>query len=176
MQLRFGLSECICRDIFQAVVVSILLYGCTIWTITKRIEKKLDGNYTRMLRAILNESWRQHPKKQQLYSHRPPITKTIKVRRTRHAEHCYRSKDELISDILRWAPSHGRAKSERAARTYQQQLCSDTRYSLKDLPGVMDDRDGWWENVRNIHAGSVTWWWWYHLWFRWDYKGLCVPS
>ena len=43
--------------------MSILLYGCTIWTVTKRMEKKLDGNYTRMLRAILNKSWRQHPTK-----------------------------------------------------------------------------------------------------------------
>ena len=46
---------------FQAAVVLILLYGCTTWTLTKRLEKKLDGNYTRMLRAILNKSWRQHP-------------------------------------------------------------------------------------------------------------------
>ena len=45
---------------FQAAVVSILLYGCTTWTLTKRLEKKLDGNYTRMLRAISNKSWRQH--------------------------------------------------------------------------------------------------------------------
>ena len=34
-----------------------------------------DSNYTRMLRAILNKSWRQHPTKQQLYCHLPPITK-----------------------------------------------------------------------------------------------------
>ena len=38
---------------FQAAVVSILLYGCTTWTLTKRLKKKLDGNYTRMLRVIL---------------------------------------------------------------------------------------------------------------------------
>ena len=44
-----------------AAVVSILLYGCTTWTLTKRLERKLDGNYTRMLRAVLNKSWRQHP-------------------------------------------------------------------------------------------------------------------
>ena len=85
---------------FQAAVVSILLYGCTTWTLTKRLEKKLDGNYTRMLRAILNKSWRQHSTNQQLYGQRPPITKTIQVRRTRHACHCWRSWDELISDVL----------------------------------------------------------------------------
>ena len=41
------------------------------------MEKKLDSNYIRMLRAILNESWRQHPTKQQLYGHLPPITKKL---------------------------------------------------------------------------------------------------
>ena len=65
------------RSFFQAAVVSILLFGCTTWTLTKRMEKKLDGNYKRTLRAILNKSWRQHPTKQQLYCHLHPITKTL---------------------------------------------------------------------------------------------------
>ena len=107
------------RSFFQAAVTLILLYGCTTWTLTKRLEKKLDGNYTRMLRAILNKSWRQHPTRHQLYGHLPPITKTIQVRRTRHAGHCWRSRDKLIRDVLLWTPTHGRAK----ARTYIQQLC-----------------------------------------------------
>ena len=65
------------RNFFQVAVVSILLYGCTTWTLTKRSEKKQDGNYTRMFRAILNKSWCQHPTRHQLYGHLPPITKTI---------------------------------------------------------------------------------------------------
>ena len=75
------------RSFFLAAVVSILQYGCTTWTLTKRQEKNLYGNYTRMLRATLNKSWRQHPTRHQLYGHLPPITKTIQVRRTRHAGH-----------------------------------------------------------------------------------------
>ena len=43
---------------FQAAVVSILVYGCTTRTLTKRMEKKFDSNYTRILGAILNKSWR----------------------------------------------------------------------------------------------------------------------
>ena len=82
---KSDLSDEMKRSFFQAAVVSILLYGCTTWTLTKRLEKKLDGNYTRMLRAILNKSWRQHPTRRQLYGHLPPITKTIQVRRARHA-------------------------------------------------------------------------------------------
>ena len=103
------------RSFFQAAVVSILLYGCTTWTLTKRLEKKLDGNCTRMLRAILNKSWRQHPTKHQLYGHLPPITKTIQVRRTRHAGHRWRSRDELISDVLLWDPHIWPCKSRTAS-------------------------------------------------------------
>ena len=115
---KSDLTDKMKRSFFQAAVVSILLYGCTTWTLTKRLEKKLDGNYTRMLRAILNKSWRQHPTRYQLYGHLAPITKTIQVRRTRHAGHCWRRRDELISDVLLWTPAYGRAKAGRPARTY----------------------------------------------------------
>ena len=149
------------RSFFQAAVVSILLYGCTTWTLTKRLEKKLDGNYTRMLRAILNKSWVQHPTRRQLYGHLPPITKTIQARRTRHAGHCWRSRNELISDVLLWAPTYGRAKAGRPARTYIQQLCEDMGYSPEDLPEAMNDRETWRERVRDIRANRTTWWWWW---------------
>ena len=151
---------------FQAAVVSILLYECTTWTLTKRLKKKLDGNYTRMLRAILNKSWRQHPTKHQLYGHLPPITKTIQVRRTRHAGHCWRSRDELISYVLLWTPTYGRAKTGRPARTYIQQLREDTGCSSDDLPAAMKDREKWRERVRDIRASGTTWWWWWYIYMR----------
>ena len=147
---------------FQAAVVSILLYRCTTWTLTKHLEKKLDGNYTRMLWAILNKSWRQHPTEQQMCGHLPPITKTIQVRQTRHVGHCWRSRDRFISDILRWTPLHRRAKAGQPARTYIQQVCSDTGCSLEDLLEAMDNREGWQERFKDICADGVTWWWWWH--------------
>ena len=113
-------------------------------------------NYTRMLRAILNRSWRQHPTRRQLYSHLPPIMKTIQVRRTRHAGHCWRSRDELISDVLIWTPTHGRAKAGRPARTYIQQLCEDTECCPEDLPEAMNNREKWRERVKDIRATSMT--------------------
>ena len=150
-------------DKMKAAVVSILLYGCTTWTLTKRLEKKLDGNYTRMLRAILNKSWRQHSTKHQLFGLLPPITKTIQVKRTRHAGHCWRSRDELISDVLLWTPWYGRAKAGRPARTYIQQLCEDTGCSPEDLPGTMTIGR---KRVRDIRASGTTWWlFWYIIWY-----------
>ena len=119
--------------------------------------------YTRMLRAILNKSWQQHPTRHQLYGHLPPITKTIQVRRTRHAGHCWRSRDELIRDVLLWIPTHGRAKAGRPARTYIQQLCEDTGCCPEDLPRAMNDREEWRERVRDIRAASTIWWWWWRI-------------
>ena len=117
-----------------------------------------------MLRAILNKSWRQYTTRHQLYGHLPPITKTIQVRRTRHAGHCWRSKDELISDVLLWTPAYGQAKAGRPARTYIQQLCEDTGCNPEDLPKAMNDREKCRERVRDIRASGTTWWWWWCLW------------
>ena len=157
---KSDLTDKMKRSFFQAAVVSVLLYGCTTWMLTKWLEKKLDSNYTRMLRAILNKSRRQHSTRHQLYGHLSPITKTIQVRRIRHAGHCWRSRDELISDILLWTSTYGRAKAGQPARTYIQQLCEDTGCSPEDLPEVMNDREKWREMVRDIRANGTTWW--YH--------------
>ena len=109
-------------------------------------------------------SWRrQHPTRHQLYGHLPPITKTIQVRWTKHAGHCWRSRDKLIRDELLWTPTHGRAKAGRPARTYIQQLCEDTGCCPEDLPRAMNDREEWRERVRDIHATSASWWWWWYI-------------
>ena len=126
------------------------------WTLTKRLEKKLDGNYTRMLRAILNKSLAATPHKASNYTATCfPSRKTIQVRRTRHAGHCWRSRDELICDVLLWTPTYDRAKAGQPARTYIQQLCEDTGCSPEDLPETMNDREEWRERVRDIRASGT---------------------
>ena len=74
-----GSIEYITDEFVLASLAVSCVSGSSTWTLTKRLKKKLDGNYTRMLRAILNKSWRQHPTRHQLYDHLPPITKTIQV-------------------------------------------------------------------------------------------------
>ena len=123
------------------------------------------NGWRKSLTAITQEcceykSRRQHPTKQKLYGHLPPITKTIQVRRTRHARHCWRSRDELISDVLLWTPTYVWAKAGRPARTYIQQLCEDIGYSPEDLPETMNESEKWRERVRYISAGGTTWGWW----------------
>ena len=129
-----------------------------------------------MLRPILNKSWRQLPTKQQLYGHPPRITKTIKIRRTRHPGHCWRSRDKLISDVLLWTPSHGRAKAGRPARTYKQQFCADSGCSPEDQQEAIDNREVWRERVRDIRADSATWWWWFWKEEKFTSQNFCLVS
>ena len=84
-------------------------------------------------------------------------------KQTRHAGHGWRSRDELISDVLLWTPSHGRAKAGWPAQTYIQQLCADMGCSSEDLPEAMDDREGWRERVKDSCADGTTWWWYIYI-------------
>ena len=125
------------RDFFRALAVSILLYRCTTTMLTKHRDKKLDQNYTRMLHAFLNKSWKQYPTKQQLYGQLPPILQTISSKTKRHQGHCWRSKDELISDFLIWTLAHGCAIVGRPAKTDLHQLYVDTGCNLEALPRII---------------------------------------
>ena len=144
-----------------STIVGYLMTKSSLYIYIKYIWFGLVGFYviSTIVGYLMNKSWQQHPTRHQLYGHLPPITKTIQVRRTRHAGHCWRSRDELISDVRLWTPTYGRAKTGRPAWTYIQQLCEDTRCSPEDLIEAMNDREKWRERVRDIHASSMTWWW-----------------
>ena len=69
-------------------------------------------------------------------------TATYLPSRHRYAGHYRRSKDELISDIFLWTPSHERASVGPLARTYLHQFCVNAKCNLEEQPGAVDDRDG----------------------------------
>ena len=76
------LSDEIKQEFFQLVIISILLYGRTILTVTERLEKKLDKNYTKIF--FSKKSLKQHSTKQLLYNQVSLISITIRIRKLRH--------------------------------------------------------------------------------------------
>ena len=142
-------------NFFRATVESVLVYGSTSWTLTKSLEQTLDGAYTRMLRAVLNISWKQHPTKKQLYGNLPPISVSIREKRLRFAGHCFRNKDELASDLILWQPLHGNRTRGRPSKTYIDQLADDNGCEIEDLPTLMADRERWKEIVNTCRARSI---------------------
>ena len=146
---KSDLTDKMKQSFFQAVIVSILQYGCTTWTLTKQLEKKLDANSQECCEQYWTSPGGNTPQSSSCTDTYHPSQK-LSVRQTRHAGHCWRSRDEIISDVLLWIPSYGRAKAGWATRTYIQQLCEDMGCSPEDLPKVMNDREGWQERVRDI--------------------------
>ena len=90
--------------------------------------KRIDKNYTRMLRAYKTTTVRSP-------SHH--LTNCL-----RHVRYCWRFKDELTSKVLLGTPIDGSASVGWPAKTYIHQLCADTWCSLEDRLGAMDD-DVW---------------------------------
>ena len=96
--------------------------------------------------------------KKQLYGYLPPIWQTIQIRWTRLVGHSWKSRDKLISKVFLWATTQGRPNAGQHTKTYIHQFCADAGCQLENLPRVINNRDGWRERVRGIHASSMTWW------------------
>ena len=103
----------------------------------KHKEKNLERNYTRMLRAVLKKFRKQHPTKQQLYGHLPPITQTIQVSQTRDIWHYWRSKNRLISNIF-WWNSYTWTCQCWLTNNYLYQLCAGKKTSQEQWMIGMD--------------------------------------
>ncbi|XP_068749563.1 transmembrane protein 180-like isoform X2 [Montipora capricornis] len=74
-------------------------YFAECWTMTGKMRNRLDGTYTRMLRAVLGVSWKEHKTNKELYSNLPKITDKLKIRRLRFIGHCWRRMDEVDGNL-----------------------------------------------------------------------------
>ena len=85
--------------------------------ITKHIDMKLDGSYTRMRRDVLKKSWRPHSTKSWLYGHLIPISKpSNKTNKT-----CWgllRKQGRTHKQHSSMDPTYRRTNVGRLARTY----------------------------------------------------------
>ena len=142
---------------FRAEVESVLVYGSVTWTLTTSLEKKIDGTYTRMLRALTNKSWRDNLTNEKLYGDIPKISKSIRMQRLRFAGYCWRSKYEVASDLILWQPQHGNNSHGPPAKKYIDQLQDDTDLlMIYEIKTAMNDREGWKKYVMDYRASS-TW-------------------
>ena len=126
------LSEDLKLKIFRVTIEPILMYGSETWTMTKKMEKRLDGTYTRLLMRAKNLSWRTHPTKKQIYGNTPSISSLLQARRVQFAGHCLRAEKEVISSLILWAPKyHGRGKLSYPDVISQKQQCWIVNTAIK---------------------------------------------
>ena len=108
-----GLSTKTKINLFKTCVESILLYGSETWTMSKQLEKHLDGTYTRVVR----------------------------IRRNCFAVPCLRAKEEIISDLLSWSLPH--QKRGRKPLSYLETLVRDIDTDIPNLVNTMENRHFW---------------------------------
>ena len=140
-------------QIFRATVEPILLYGSETWTLSSKLEKRLDGTYTRLLMRVKNLSWKQHPTRTQIYEDLPPVSTVVKARRVQFAGHCLRANNEIISSLILWKPTPIGTRSRRL--TFSDVISRDTGICKLDLETAMRDREHWRKVVKSVISTAV---------------------
>ena len=137
--------------LFIATVESVLLYGAETWTLAQKLQKKLDGCYTRMLRMAMNVTWKQHSTNDQLYQNLPRVSQKIQQRRMRIAGHCIRHNECPASQLVLWQSTNGRRKRGRKNISYVDNLMDDTEMvDIVEIKSSMMDRNGWRERISSL--------------------------
>ena len=143
---KSNLSKSLKTRLFIAACESVLLYGSETWTLTKSLEKSLDGTYTKMLRIVLGVSWRDKVSNTVLYGKLPKLSDKIRSRRLKLAGHCIRHPELIASDLVVWEPDSvlGRAQRGRPRASYVSMLLKDVGTENKEeLRALMRDRVIW---------------------------------
>ena len=96
-----------------------------------------------MLRVVKSVTWRQRITNELPYAGLPRISTTIREKPLRFSGHCWRSKNEIVSDLVLWERKHGKRSIGVQARTLIDVLEGNTWVPTDCLPAVMDDRVGW---------------------------------
>ena len=121
-------------EICRATVEPILLYGSETWTLSRNLERILDGTHTCLLMRAQNLSWKCHPTIAQIYGKLPRVSTLVKSRRVQFAGHCFRADSEIISSLL---------------------ISRDTVIRTQDLGTVIKDREDWRSIVDSMLSTAV---------------------
>ena len=148
-----NLEVSIKTKIFLTTIQPILLYGSETWTLSRKIEKRLDGTYTRLLMRAKNLPWQSHPTRQQIYGNLPSVSSLVRSRRVQFAGHCHRASSEVVSSLVLWKTESIGRRSRKL--TFVDTISRDTGLKVQDLRAAMEDRDTWREIVKSMISTAV---------------------
>ena len=115
---------------FRATVETVLLCRSTAGTLTQSLDTKLDGAHPAMLTVVKNVTWPQSITYEVLYAGLSRISTTIRERHLRFSCHCWRSNNEVVSDLVLWEQKHGKRSVGGLAGTFANLLQAGTFANL----------------------------------------------
>lgn len=147
-------------SLFKSLILSVLLYGCVTWILTKTEEKKIDSFQTKCLRRILKVRWQQRiPNLTVLeMAEASNISGEIRRRRWNWMGHILRK--DPVDDCgvaLGWTPE-GRRKRGRPKTAWRRMVEVERHKagwnSLNTARREASDRNMW---KANVHALCASW-------------------
>ena len=137
--------------IYNACVLSILLYGSETWPLSATLAKRLAGFDHRAQRRVLNIHWREHITNVEVRhrSNQPPIQRVLAQRRLRWLGHVLRMTDDLPAKLaLNYEPSAaGRRRPRGRPRTRWMEVVKEDLQkfdiSIQQARELAQDRASW---------------------------------
>jgi hypothetical protein len=132
------------HKVFVACVESVLLYGSETWAMTKKLELKINGTYSKLLRRAYRVKWYHFISNANLFGKGKSASEKIKSRRLKLAGHCVRHPEVVANLDVLWLPNHGKRKVGRPKRNLINQLERDTGLEdVVELRSAMSNREIW---------------------------------
>ena len=159
--MKFILSGDIRIRFLIASVESCLLFLSKSSTLTTAVEKQLDGCYTRLLRAALNVSWKDHISNKESQFQQVSryvgciLVATVGEARTRlFANYFFGNQKTADAVRRRGGGEEGGGRGKHPTTTFIDQLNSDTGLTRQDLESACHDQQTEMEQTYQIGAGA----------------------
>ena len=161
---RKGMAWSACNDMhniwssrltndFKIKLFRATVDGSETWTLSRKLERRLDGTYTRLLMRAQNLSWKRHPKIAQIYGKLPRVSTLVKSRRVQFAGRCFPADSEIISSLLLWKPTFDHTRGRKLS--FPDVISRDTGIRTQDLGKVMKVREVWRSIVNSMISTPV---------------------
>ncbi|XP_019641391.1 PREDICTED: uncharacterized protein LOC109482934 [Branchiostoma belcheri] len=154
---RRGIKLSTKLKVYQAVVITTLLYACETWTVYRRHAKQLNHFHTTCLRRLLKIHWQDHTPDTEVLSraNMPSIHTLIEKAQARWAGHVRRMNDSRIPKMLLYGEL---AEGKRLAGRPKLRFKDSLKATLKSLSIPVEnwedaatDRHQW---RRLVHQGA----------------------
>ena len=139
--------------IYIAAVLTILTYGCEVWSTTQIHMKRLETFHQYCLRRILRVRWFHRVRNEEVLKRASvlPIKQIIGSKRLRWFGHVSRMpEDRLPYYLLDWKPKHGKRSRGRPRKHLNDVYIDDaeeklnrTGITVDNLKGMAADRKRW---------------------------------
>ena len=104
---------------FRSTAESILRYGCGTWALAKTMAKRINGNYTILLRKIQNTTWKEKKTNGEL-------SNVIGARRLRLIGHQWQRQEECLHQHSFWELNHEKRSRGHPQTSFVEEICKDT--------------------------------------------------